>query len=146
MWDLTDDPWLCACLHVRRATRVVTRYFDDSLAATGIPVTQFHLLAAIHGKREMTVRELADLFDTESSTMARNVRLLIKGKLLASSVGRDRRERFLKLTAKGTRLYEHCLEIWKKAQCQLVEHFGEKRYRQLLWDLATITPSATTPL
>src|SRR5215467_10959602 len=37
----------CACQNLRRATRVVTRIYDQELAKAGIEITQFGLLTAL---------------------------------------------------------------------------------------------------
>src|SRR5256884_2035832 len=44
----------CACQRLRRATRVVTRIYDQELAKAGIEITQYGLLTALDLDRKST--------------------------------------------------------------------------------------------
>ena len=103
--DLTD-PTRCACLRIRRASREVTRYYDDALARSGLLTTQFSMLTTVKRCGPIAVKSIAEILGMEASTAARNSRILLAEGLLERVPGDDRRERRVRLTASGERRWK----------------------------------------
>src|SRR5258708_26691563 len=72
---LFDVP--CACQNLRRATRVVTRIYDQELRRTGLEITQFGLLTALAKVGEDNQKRLSAGFAMDSTTLTRTLRLLL---------------------------------------------------------------------
>jgi hypothetical protein len=48
----------CACFDLRKATRAVSRMYDDFLRDAGVNITQFSQLRLIHAERDISVSTL----------------------------------------------------------------------------------------
>lgn len=118
----------CACLSVRRASRAVTRLFDEVLQPSGLRSTQFVILAAIHRDAPCTVAALARTLDTAQSTLSRNVKPLSDKGLIRSTAGGGPRGTTLELSAKGLRLVAETVPLWQEAQGRFLEELGSARW------------------
>ena len=61
----------CACQHLRRATRIVTRIYDQELKKAGLEITQFGLLTALAAAGELNQKRLSEGFVMDSTTLTR---------------------------------------------------------------------------
>src|SRR5215469_6676683 len=93
----------CACQNLRRATRVVTRIYDQELAKAGIEITQFGLLTAVDLVGEANQKSLSAGFAMDSTTLTRTLGLLLKQGWVRVRRGKDRRERLFSLSGAGKR-------------------------------------------
>src|SRR5580658_8120532 len=131
----------CTCANLRRADRVVTKYYDAALRPSGLHVTQFTLLQALNDASEISQKQLAELLEIDSTTLTRTLAPLRRKKWLRSAAGADRRELRLSLTASGKREYQRGLPYWKKAQKGLQRALGKENYTHLI-DIAVRTAGA----
>jgi DNA-binding MarR family transcriptional regulator len=107
----------CTCARLRKLSRRLTRIYDAHLAAAGIKVTQYSLLAnAARGERALS--ELAAELDMDRSTLSRNLAPLAAQGWVSVSVGADPRSRMIGVTAAGRRKLKAALPLWRKAQCE----------------------------
>ena len=93
----------CACQNLRRATRVVTRIYDQELAKAGIEITPFGLLTALDLTGEANQKRLSAGFAMDSTTLTRTLRLMLKQGWIRARRGKDKRERLFSLTRAGRR-------------------------------------------
>src|SRR6516225_5425468 len=90
-------PLPCACQNLRRATRAVTRIYDQELRKAGLEITQFGLLTALATTGEANQKRLSAGFAMDSTTLTRTLRLMLKEGWLVVRRGKDRRERMFSL-------------------------------------------------
>ena len=120
----------CTCARLRKLTRRLTRIYDAHLAAKGIKVTQYSLLAnAARGER--TLSEFATELDMDRSTLSRNLAPLAAQGWVRMSVGADPRSRSVSVTAAGRRKLKAALPLWRKAQCEIEAMLGTPGVRDL---------------
>ncbi len=86
-----------------------------------------------------SLTELAEAAVMERTTLTRNLRLLEREKLVASGPGEDRRQRIVRLTARGKTRLEAALPHWHTAQERMSERLGKTRRERLLRDLRFAT-------
>src|SRR5271154_3105918 len=122
----------CACANLRRAARVVTKYYDEVLRPSGLHVTQFTLLQALNHVAEMSQKQLAELLEIDSSTLTRTLAPLRRKGWLRFQAGADRRELRLSLTATGEREYKRALPYWQRAQKGLERELGKENWTRLI--------------
>jgi DNA-binding MarR family transcriptional regulator len=122
----------CACANLRRASRVVTNYYDAMLRSTGLHVSQFTLLQALNIAPEITQKQLAELLEIDSTTLTRTLAPLREKGWLLSEAGADRRELRLSLTAAGRREYKRALPYWQSAQKGLEQALGKDVWNRLI--------------
>jgi DNA-binding MarR family transcriptional regulator len=134
----------CACANLRRAARVVTRFYDAVLRPSGLSIAQFTLLQALNQASEITQSQLADLLRIDSTTLTRTLAPLRRKKWLRSAPGPDRRELRLSLTATGEQEYRRALPFWRRAQRELHRAVGKSTWARLV-DVAVRTVGAVSP-
>ena len=122
----------CACANLRRADRVVTKYYDAVLRPIGLHATQFTLLQALNRASGISQKQLAELLEIDSTTLTRTLAPLRRKGWLRSEAGADRRELWLSLTATGKREYKRALPYWRSAQKGLEQALGKKNWNHLI--------------
>ena|SRR5580698_780993 len=122
----------CTCANLRRADRVVTKYYDAMLRPSGLHSTQFTLLQALNEVPEISQKQLAALLEIDSTTLTRTLAPLRQKGWLHSAAGADRRELRLSLTAAGKREYKRALPYWQSAQKGLEQALGKENWNHLV--------------
>lgn len=125
-------PLPCACAGLRRAARVATRYYDAALRPTGLQLSQFTLLQALHIAPGITQKQLAAILEIDSTTLTRTLATLRRKKWLQSETGFDRRETRHSLTSAGKREFDRAVPYWENAQAGLKQALGKTNWKHLL--------------
>jgi len=130
--DTRLKPGLCNCLALRQASRHVTQFYDQFLAAAGLRTTQFSILARLRRLGPMTISVLAADLVMDRTTLGRNLQPLEREGLVAVVKGReDRRSREIRLTEAGVERLRAAVEGWLKAQAGFEGVFGQQRSAEL---------------
>lgn len=125
-------PTSCLCTQLRRASRGVTRLYDDALAAVGLGAAQFSLLRHVQRLGQPSISVLAEAMGLDRSTLGRNVRVLEEQGLVQLGEGRDLRAREVRLTEAGLQRVEQALPLWEQAQCELNARLGGDSRAELM--------------
>ncbi|WP_157268425.1 MarR family winged helix-turn-helix transcriptional regulator [Azohydromonas aeria] len=135
----------CTCSRLRRLTRRVTAVYDRELAAVGLRVTQYALLATLRraaGAQGLAVSELAERMDMDRTTLTRNLKPLIgQGYAALVADARDARVRRALLTAEGAAALDAAQPHWLCAQLEVNRTLGEATVAGLHHWLDTVTPA-----
>lgn len=118
----------CACHKVRKASRTVTRMYDDALRPVGLRATQLSVLAAVGADGAMSITKLAELLGMERSTLTRNLVPLQEDGLVSIGSEGWRRSRTLAITSKGRSKLSEALPIWEHAQKTLKQKLGASNW------------------
>ncbi len=111
----------CFCSSARRAARAVTARYQAALAAHGLSVPQFELLALLHAG-PCNGRAIADAIDIDVATVSRNLRPLLHRKLVHAAANKsDARQMLYGLTPLGTSTLRNALPDWRAAQKRTAE-------------------------
>lgn len=134
--DIVNEDEACVCFNLRKAARVVTHIYDEVMRPLGYRGTQITLLGVISRFQPMTVKHLAEIIDTDPTTLLRNLRLLEKERLAAMNQDeKDGRVQIVTLTAKGAEVLRKAYPLWKKTQDRIAKKVGRKRLNKILSDL-----------
>jgi len=133
----------CACQNLRRATRVVTRIYDQELAKTGIEITQFGLLTALGLMGEANQKGLSAGFAMDSTTLTRTLRLMLKQGWIRARRGKDRRERLFSLTGAGKRQLAQAQPYWESAEQRLRGKLGDAGWKGMKEAVSRVTEAGT---
>jgi DNA-binding MarR family transcriptional regulator len=128
----------CAVHNLRRATRVVTRLFDEALLPCGLRATQLNVLIVVWRAEGATMGRMARLLAMDRTTLGRNLHVLEQRGLVAIGSDRDRRERLISLTPEGRTALEAALPLWEKVQASVVTALGAARWDGLLAGMAAM--------
>jgi DNA-binding MarR family transcriptional regulator len=132
---------VCACTNFRKAARVVTRLFDETLEPCGLRGTQLALLLQLSLEDKTTVPRLARTMVTEESTVARNIQPLIRRGFVTTHREPGRRTQTLTLTSQGWAALERAVPLWKSAQTAFENLIGSNQWPRVLADLAQVAQS-----
>ncbi|TWD99320.1 MarR family transcriptional regulator [Pseudomonas sp. AG1028] len=112
-------PTECLCTRLRRASRGVSKLYDDALSGVGLSVAQYSLLRHLQRLDQPSITDLADAVGLERSTLGRNLRVLEGRGLVALADGADQRNRLVSLTIRGEKLIAEALDAWQGVQLEL---------------------------
>ena len=118
----SDDP--CNCFYLRRAARLITRQYGETMKPAGLKSGQFSILACLSHHDSLTITELAKMMSLERTSLSRALRPMEKDNLISLSPAEYQRRRYVTLTAQGQAAYEQALPYWNKAQKEFAEQLG----------------------
>jgi DNA-binding MarR family transcriptional regulator len=127
----------CVCFNLRKATRMVTQFYDAEMRRHGIRPTQGTILAALNARESWSMAELSECLGMDRTTLVRNLRPLQRDGLVQALGGGHGNRVELAITAKGRKQIEKLAPAWKSAQSAAVKTLGEKRWSAILSDLET---------
>lgn len=123
--SLPDDLANCLVLNTVAAARTLLRRGDAGFRPFGVTVQQFSLLAAIRFNPETPVAVLAKRILLDRTSLTRNLDLLEQRALVERVPGSDGNARLCRLTDAGSVLLDQLFDVWKQAQTDMLDGFGE---------------------
>jgi DNA-binding MarR family transcriptional regulator len=133
----------CQCATLRRATRVLTQHYEAGLRPFGVRASQFTILQVLSLAGEVSQGRLGQMLAMDTTTLTRTLRVMAHNGWIADRRGKDRRERFLRLTRAGNNLLNRALPVWEQVQARLSAQLGSERWQQL-FALANQVAALTT--
>ncbi|MAO81206.1 MAG: MarR family transcriptional regulator [Nocardioides sp.] len=124
MYILVSVKTDCYCTSLRVAARRASAIYDRALEPVGVNVAQWGLLRRLPppDAEPITIQALAERAELERSTVARNVRVLVKLGLVEMTTSRDdRRASALRLTENAVAVTAEALPLWRSAQAEIEE-------------------------
>jgi DNA-binding MarR family transcriptional regulator len=121
----------CLCNDLRKASRAVSRFYDEELRGVGLRTTQYSLLQLLRRSGEVRQRDLAEVTLHDETTLTRNLRPLVDARWVAVRTGEDRREKWLKITAAGVAKLDEARPAWERAQRRMQALLPEGTWQSL---------------
>ena len=143
---IQNTPLPCMCASFRRAARALTQLYDGALRSQGLRATQFTILQALSLTGEISQGGLGELLVLDSTTLTRTLRLMRARGWIDERPGKDRRERWLQLSAAGWRQFKQASVPWQAMQTQLRSRVGSARWNEWLEAATEISRQTSTPL
>jgi len=123
-------------LVIAKSYRALSLLAEQSIANTGLCLTDFVALEALLHKGPLTISEIQDKVRLASGSMTAAVdRLERLGLVVRTSSPSDRRARVIELTAQGKRLATSCFERHAKDLEALMSVLSEREMEQLYGSL-----------
>src|SRR5438105_3322931 len=129
-------PTPCLCNALRRASRAVSRLYDEELRRVGLRSTQYSLLSLLHRSGEVRQGDLGPLTVLDETTVTRTLRPLVDRGWVAVRAGKDKRERLISITGAGTAKLAKARPAWERAQ----ERFQTTLPRGVWENLMSVLP------
>jgi DNA-binding MarR family transcriptional regulator len=131
---------ICNCFAVRQAARHITQFYDQYLAHTGLRTTQYSILAKLDRMGPLTIGALAEAMVMDRTTLGRNIKPLVREKLIEVGEERsDRRRKMLRLTEVGTKRMRAAEAAWGAAQERFEAVYGRREAKTLREMLRAVT-------
>ena len=128
----------CACFQLRKATRLITQFYDEALRPSGLLSTQLPILVTLYLTGPAPISLLAKRLVTDRSALARNFKPLEKQGMIEIMPGGDRRTRQVTLTPRGEEAVARATPLWEKAQSTIVETLGQNQWHVLREGLSAV--------
>jgi DNA-binding MarR family transcriptional regulator len=129
----------CLCAVMRKAGRILTRRYDQSLRPSGLKLTQYSMLANIERNPDVSVSELAGLLVMDQTTVTRNLRVLQKlGYIHLEPDMNDHRIKRIRISEAGTSKMDEARPLWKEAQSQTEGILGRANIEGILDSLRNL--------
>lgn len=135
----TDSSLVCACTILRKASRIVARFYEKRLSGTGFTATQYSILKRLYDNNPLPLIRLAEQLVMERTSLYRSIKPLVDNELIETLPSkRDKRIIEVKLTKKGRSAVEKTYSYWKNIQDDFLDIFGEKNWENLSFELDTL--------
>lgn len=132
--DLTGTGY-CAAFNFRRAARAITRLFDRTLERGGMRSTQFAILVAVAKTQPASISSLAELTSTDSTTLTRNLGVLVRDGWITISPRGAKRQRLVSIAPRGAEALARALRHWREVQSEFVAAIGTEYWKGFRSDL-----------
>lgn len=129
----------CACTTMRKATRALSRLYDDTLAPLGVTVAQFGILKAIWREPGLALSRLADEMVMDRTSLYRMLTPMTSAGWIAVASPTKGRAKTVTLTAEGESLLTKARQLWEGAQSRVVGAYGADRWQVLESAISELT-------
>lgn len=129
----------CLCHNLRKSSRLLTQYYDESLRQVGIRMPQFLLLAAVREMGDPPSTVLADFLGMDRTTLTRNAALLERQGYVRVKLDKKTRLQHIHLAKKGSNLIDKAMPYWEAAQRETLRRFQGHSVPQLVELLEALT-------
>ena len=122
----------CNCFASRKAARLVTKLYEDHLAAAGLTSSQFALLAHLDEAGAASVRDLVEALAMERTSIVRALQPLERDGLARQVPDpQDARRHLVSLTTDGRARLGQAIPLWQAAQAEFERKFGSGLAQQM---------------
>ena len=130
------------CGSIRRTSRALTQLYEQTLRPLGLRATQFTILQVLARAGEVSQGQLGEILTMDSTSLTRTLKIMIQQSWVAERPGRDRRERWLRLSKTGEAQMKRALPAWDKIQSRLRREMGEPAFDKLIREANRLTAIA----
>ncbi len=115
----------CLCATMRRASRLLTRRYEEALRPAGVSPSQFELMMTLRHAGRTDQPRLARLLATDQTTLSRNLRVLERERWVEGvRDGGDARRRVYGLTPLGGSVLAEAQRCWSGAHADMERRLG----------------------
>jgi DNA-binding MarR family transcriptional regulator len=131
----------CNCFASRKAARLITKLYEDHLAAAGVTSSQFALLSHVDEVGQASIRELVDALAMERTSIVRALQPLERDGLAVQAPDQeDARRNVVRLTAAGRKRLQQAVPLWQAAQAEFERRFGGGLAQQMRESVRSLEP------
>jgi DNA-binding MarR family transcriptional regulator len=131
-------PDSCYALAARKKARYLTRLYDNSLAPSGLSVSQFSILSLLALNGKLKLAALADLLIMERTSLVRALKPLQTAGYIVTERADGARAFDVLLSASGLAKVREAAPLWHAAQAEFERQVGQEcaaRQRDEVLDL-----------
>lgn len=126
----------CVCFALRRASRAVSQRSDALLRPYGLRATQVSILVAATRLEAVAMGPLAQRLGMDRTTLLRNLRPLVRRKLIEAHREAGSRRTEIRATPAGKAVVARVYPVWRRSQDRLLQLLPD---RDLPRTLETLT-------
>jgi len=134
----------CMCGSFRRTARALTQLYEEALRPLELRATQLTILQVLSRAGEVSQGRLGEMLAMDSTSLSRTLAIMVRQGWIRERPGKDRRERWLRLSRAGEAQERRALPVWEKVQLRLRRQLGEQAWNHLLLLTGQVTGLITT--
>lgn len=138
-------PHICLCEGLRSATRAIWQRYARHIEPSGLGVAQSSLLIRLYFTGPVTMTRLAELLETDRTTLTRNLAVLRRDGYIEIVAGEDKRTRLIAMTDAGFEILRAATPLWIQAQQHVQRELGLKTWNLLLDGTRTVIETIGGP-
>ncbi len=120
----------CLCTSLRKASRAVTRVYDDRLAGSGLTTTQFAVLRHLARHGDLPLSRLAELLVMDRTSLYRMLTPIERHGWIAIEQAQGR-TKTASLTEAGRAKMTEATAAWEACQAEIVGTMGAEQWQAL---------------
>ena len=134
----------CACTTIRKASRALSRIYDEALAPAGLTVAQLGVLRAINrgAKDGEPLSRLAETLVMDRTSLYRALGPMARSGWLLINEAPKGHAKVVQLSKAGIRAIAGAAEYWERAQSRVIGEFGADRWATLQKAMTDLTAVA----
>jgi len=130
----------CVAFNLRRASRIITRRYEESLKPLALTSFQFTTLVALSDYPAIPLSVMAEEFGMSNSTMTRNLKpMLAKNYVILKAHTADARRKLVSITPQGRRMMKKAEPLWQKAQDEALKDLSAPQWAELRQAIQNLT-------
>jgi DNA-binding MarR family transcriptional regulator len=131
----------CACTTIRKASRALSRIYDEALAPAGLTVAQLGVLRAIGRgpKGGEPLSRLAETLVMDRTSLYRALGPMARSGWLLIKDAPKGRAKVVQLSQAGISATTRAAEYWERAQSRVIGEFGIDRWATLQKAMTELT-------
>src|SRR6266404_389582 len=122
----------CMCGTLRRTSRAQTQLYEQALRPFGLRATQLTILQVLSLTGEVSQGQLGEILAMDSTSLTRTLAIMGREGWVTARRGKDRRERWVRLSSAGEMQLRRALPVWEKVQSRLRHRLGAQAWKNLL--------------
>lgn len=132
----------CACTALRKASRAITRLYDERLAGSDMTITQFAILRNLAREGDLPLSRLAELLVMERTSLYRTLAPVERHGWVQVEDG-EARCKVAHLTAAGRAAMAAATPAWEAVQQEMMTAIGKAGFAALTAQLRRLTLAAS---
>lgn len=121
----------CACTALRKASRAMTRLYDEALAGSGMTTVQFSILRNLARQGAMPLARLAELLVMDRTSLYRTIAPLEACGWVEVRPANSGKARIAEVSGTGRAAMAAATPAWEAAQRRIVGAFGTENWQTI---------------
>jgi DNA-binding MarR family transcriptional regulator len=126
------EPDICVCTALRKASRALTRLYDDAFAQHGLTTTQFALMRNLAREGELALSALASRLVMDRTTLYRALGPLERQGWIEVYDADKGHKRLARVTDLGRARISEAETTWRRMQTEVFDRLGVEAWRDLI--------------
>ena len=122
----------CVAQTLRRASRLISRRYEDALRPVNLTSSQYTILQSLKGREGLPFGVMAEILGFDQTTLTRLLKPLVKRELITTvSDAEDRRRRSVCITSDGTALFARAKRLWQREHDESLNRISARDWQTM---------------
>ncbi len=120
----------CVVQNMRRASRLISRRYEEALRPVNLTSSQFTILQSLEGREGLPLGLMSEILGFEQTTLTRLLNPLEKRDLVELHRNpNDRRQKIASITKAGTALFREAKSYWQREHDESLARMNDEEWQ-----------------